>query len=568
LKKKKWYLTTAILSGYFFMACSDGDGGGITATTPPPGAKVAQFVDAPVSGLDYETSGGLKGVTDANGYFAYYPNDIVTFKIGDLIVGSTNVMDGERYVTPNDLIADNLIRGIDEKKIIQISSLLIALDSDKNPNNGIQISTEVKSRFKGISAKLDEDDLSIKKVYVDVDGDGVKEDLYNDVIKVYEDQAKAHYIETLKLLTLTALQNIEKITFYPSDKPYLSCFITNLNLSTGQFSYECRDNVGLIAESNTLSLDEDISNGLIYLVNQDGNKNTLLEVDHDSLCYITPESSKICFIPKLTDTAANLVDIYNYISPNANKFEYAFSSIDGLFSGMVQKYYLTDKGYYVGVNYAFDPALQSGSCASDPSKVFDPNCYTPFILYVFKLTYEKFEGSYSCLLLPGSGIEYTYSYEYPTLVELNKPYSTGEGEITFLEVNTNLNLGLTNISLIKNGVASSFNILITQEKHKDLEPVTYGLAAENYGPMYQTSDLNTLSFDEELANNFSGMNVTNFYFVMPKDTNNYIYGELNLGDFSSENIPSIINLINSLQFPSSDVQSLCPQFELYGNVIQ
>ena len=67
--------------------------------------KSAQFVDAPVSGLDYETK-SLKGSTDENGYFNYYDNEEqVVFKVGKMVIGEFNLstMKEDKKVFPADL---------------------------------------------------------------------------------------------------------------------------------------------------------------------------------------------------------------------------------------------------------------------------------------------------------------------------------------------------------------------------------------------------------------------------------------------------------------------------------
>jgi len=85
--------------------------------------------------------------------------------------------------------------------------------------------------------------------------------------------------------------------------------------------------------------------------------------------------------------------------------------------------------------------------------------------------------------------------------------------------------------------------------------------------MYSSKDETTLSLTGEIETNFPGLDVTNFYFVLYKDNNNYIYGELNSGDFSVDNIPNIGSLVNSLKFPT-DIITNCPQLKNYGDVIQ
>ncbi|MCX7982613.1 MAG: hypothetical protein N2572_06870, partial [Syntrophales bacterium] len=72
--KKNRLILFSIFS--LFLLAFIGCGGGTSGTGPLRGV----FVDAPVAGLDYETTSGIKGKTDANGVFYYDPGDTVTFK--------------------------------------------------------------------------------------------------------------------------------------------------------------------------------------------------------------------------------------------------------------------------------------------------------------------------------------------------------------------------------------------------------------------------------------------------------------------------------------------------------
>jgi len=97
------------------------------------------FIDSPVSGLNYSTI-SRTGVTDANGNFVYYPNEIVSFSIGAVSLGQGL---GASVMTPLSITAGATSASdqIVNNKLI----LLQTLDADGNLNNGIQITDAIRA---------------------------------------------------------------------------------------------------------------------------------------------------------------------------------------------------------------------------------------------------------------------------------------------------------------------------------------------------------------------------------------------------------------------------------------
>lgn len=128
-------------NAWFFLICSivlfalAGCGGGTSGLGPLRGI----FVDAPVEGLDYTTTSGISGKTDANGRFYYDAGDTVTFKIGDLNLGSAK---GASQVTPVDIIAGATAN---DQRVVNMLVLLQTIDEDGNPNNGIKINDATRT---------------------------------------------------------------------------------------------------------------------------------------------------------------------------------------------------------------------------------------------------------------------------------------------------------------------------------------------------------------------------------------------------------------------------------------
>ena len=129
----------AILLSVPFISCSGGGGSSESSTgntstppstnVPPPASTVFQgrFVDAPVNGISYTTA-TQSGITDPNGYFNYQQSEIVSFRIGDLLLGSAN---GNPQLTPVDLVTNGTTSN---PTVINISRLLQSLDAASNTN--------------------------------------------------------------------------------------------------------------------------------------------------------------------------------------------------------------------------------------------------------------------------------------------------------------------------------------------------------------------------------------------------------------------------------------------------
>jgi len=90
------------------------------------------FIDAEISGLTYSTTSQHKGVLD-QGKFTYEEGDYVQFYLGDL------------YLT--ELEAGSVLSILQDSNGTNLAAMLIALDEDHNPENGIQINEAVSILF-------------------------------------------------------------------------------------------------------------------------------------------------------------------------------------------------------------------------------------------------------------------------------------------------------------------------------------------------------------------------------------------------------------------------------------
>jgi len=105
-----------------------GCGGSSTPTNVVSTAE-AFYVDSAVSGLDY-SCGSQTGVTGPNGEF--------TFEVGE---GCSLFLD---KIKLRDIAADQLENGKEiQETNVDIARVLLSLDSDRNPDNGITIDSDI-----------------------------------------------------------------------------------------------------------------------------------------------------------------------------------------------------------------------------------------------------------------------------------------------------------------------------------------------------------------------------------------------------------------------------------------
>lgn len=135
-------------------AIASGGGGGSSSSTSIPNGSVSStgyFVDAPVQGMQYSTSSGLTGVTGVGGTFNYAAGDTVTFKVGNVIIGTydTANIGADRIVMPQDIVGVSR-SDIAHPDVLQIGRLLQTLDANGDLTDGIDIPEEALTALTSI----------------------------------------------------------------------------------------------------------------------------------------------------------------------------------------------------------------------------------------------------------------------------------------------------------------------------------------------------------------------------------------------------------------------------------
>ncbi len=186
MKKIAFY--GSIFTAFFLGGC-----GGSSSSSD--GELNGYFIDAAVEGVEYTTSSGLSGITNAQGKFRFRAGDSVEFSIGKVKLGEATLNSiNEVAVTPLELCDNN------ESKLLLLQTLQ-ALDSDNNTSNGITIPSDLQTALNALNSTIDlstitsvdellnNPELSSLVEYIDEDSDGS--------IDVNATEAVAHFNESM-----------------------------------------------------------------------------------------------------------------------------------------------------------------------------------------------------------------------------------------------------------------------------------------------------------------------------------------------------------------------------------
>ncbi len=141
---KKFLVSTAVT--IMFVGC----GGGSSGSSPSQSARsyTGTFIDGPVDGLEYRGNQGSTGVTSNGGHFRFKDGEVITFKIGNVIIGDAAVSHNDPIVTPMKIVSfhENKDVSLYDKKVIGIAQFLLSADTDGDPST-ITIDRNITNRL-------------------------------------------------------------------------------------------------------------------------------------------------------------------------------------------------------------------------------------------------------------------------------------------------------------------------------------------------------------------------------------------------------------------------------------
>lgn len=145
----------AFLTALISLAGCFGEGDGqpqVRATPIPPVTGI--FVDSPVDGAEWETSGGASGLTNEQGEFSYVPGEQVSFSVGSILLGSAP---GAPVITAVELTGSN---NPNDTAAVNLLVFLQSIDADQDPGNGITITAATRAAAVGQSLDFSAPDFA------------------------------------------------------------------------------------------------------------------------------------------------------------------------------------------------------------------------------------------------------------------------------------------------------------------------------------------------------------------------------------------------------------------------
>lgn len=170
-------ISTSLVLSLALAGCFGGGSGSST--------HKGRFIDSPVSGLGYHSGDpAASSLTDEAGQFTYQRGQTVTFFVGDIVLGSAA---GSPIITLRSLTGGAAGDSL-PNAAINIGRLLLTLDADADPSNGIQLSNATTALAAGLPAlsKLDFDlppELFVSRAISATQQDGKPESAFEELVR-------------------------------------------------------------------------------------------------------------------------------------------------------------------------------------------------------------------------------------------------------------------------------------------------------------------------------------------------------------------------------------------------
>jgi len=242
--------------------CGGGSGGGNPGDDPAgqiTGGK-GVFVDATVHGLSY-VSPSHEGVTDENGEFQYSSGEMITFSVGDIVIGQAR---GADIVTPLDMVSG--ATNENDPQVTNIIRFLQSLDFDGDVTNGILISARTHRLLTGQSL-----DFSLSVADFEAAFNLLSDAVLGGMRLIDVDTARAHFRQTLDRISRGGYTgnnkyggvnlvgvDVDKIgSVYEPE--IVSAYLTDISLSVSWTAGNTRpENVGRLAGISVTRVGNDL----------------------------------------------------------------------------------------------------------------------------------------------------------------------------------------------------------------------------------------------------------------------------------------------------------------------
>jgi hypothetical protein len=157
---------TALLVGCGSSETGDASTSSVSTVSAPISTIDGQLIDGYVKDAKYSCADGTEGLTDINGRFSCETLP-VTFSIGSMKLGEINSLAADKHVFPQDLCG--VARDdINNTEVVAMAQLLQSLDTDGDPENGIDIDETAINEITAQSFNSDDLDAYLTQANVSV----------------------------------------------------------------------------------------------------------------------------------------------------------------------------------------------------------------------------------------------------------------------------------------------------------------------------------------------------------------------------------------------------------------
>jgi hypothetical protein len=215
-----------------------------------PNVQTGIFVDGLVNGVSYQTA-TQSGVTNTKGEFSYIDGESVTFKLGATTLGT---LAAKAMVTPLDFDS-NATRTNLTPKVTNIAQFLQTLDSDLDPNNGIQITEATRTALNTISINLAATDFTAElNARLPEDKRPSKTAISQVVAREHLQTTLANYGLATKE-TISSIPTVAEVTRYGVDTSavdldYNGAFVNNFAAQNNKLKLGIGSGLGVLEEGN------------------------------------------------------------------------------------------------------------------------------------------------------------------------------------------------------------------------------------------------------------------------------------------------------------------------------
>ena len=228
----------------FLVGCGGGGGSSSSTTASTTSTvKTGTFVDAPVAGLEYNTSSGIKGVTDNSGHFQYKKGDKITFVLGSVTfpsVPATNTITPLTITENNTTKAANvayILQNLNESnnsKIIKLPPKTILKETIKDIN--LSNETNVTNCIKKIKPII-ENKLHIK--LHDINVTEAKNQMFSNIDNIIKKLivGKTYYVP----VTDVPNKHVGKLQFQEDGKTLIDTWTENGKSYKDAFDYSIKN---------------------------------------------------------------------------------------------------------------------------------------------------------------------------------------------------------------------------------------------------------------------------------------------------------------------------------------